>query len=628
MTLKRGERIFPGIEDEVALEQAKGTISNLVDAIIELATNSDDSYSSIEQEGGSPTGKIDIFVKKMKSGKFQELTIVDEGSGMTPEKLEKVICYGKKTSELYAGKSVRGFFGRGLKESILALGSGEILTVGEGKRTHGRYYYDFDKNKLTWITLDDGSKTNEKSFTKIKIISFEDESAKKCLCPDFEKLFGKIRDHFSLRDILRNPKRYITIAVEKSGKTDGAKKIWYKAPEGQQIENKKFYLKKGFGVADFNLYESHERLPFSKNDPESQAGVLIKTSNAILENQLFGFDNDPDAYYFFGEVRCPGIFNKLKKGERGIIRSDRKGLYWNHECCAELEKEIKNILSHHIDRKKKQAESPGKKKIIPAERANRFLKLIKKLNFLSKNLLGEVGPGPDLVPDDFKITHLTIYPPEASAGPNQDRVFSIYSLSSSLRDNPKVRISLDDPKGKFVLSDDNIMLHKHIKRDDLAFGYFKIKGFRSQDKTGLIAKQGSDEDYAEFIVGLEKKKKKKDDGPPKKRKGGLFKEIEFDIYDKNPPQRVYYDRNTGIIKIYVNYPGVSPFLNENGDGAETERGSLLLSELVAEAFCRETARRKVDKDSSDPEGKLDQYLKVYNEHLKLCVPIIHGIFLF
>jgi hypothetical protein len=624
MALKRGERIFPGIEDEVALVQAKGTISNLVDAIIELVTNSDDSYSSIEQEGRNTTGKIEIYVKKSKSGNCQEVQVSDEASGMTPDKLENVICYGRKTSELYAGKSARGFFGRGLKESILALGSGEILTVAEGKKTHGQYYYDFDKNKLTWITLDAGSETEESSFTKVIIRSSEDRPVK---CPDFDKLLCKLRDHFALRNILSNPKRYITIIVEKRSKIDGPRRLWYIAPAGQQIENRKIYLK-GLGIVDFNLYESHERLPFSRNDPESQAGILIKTSNAILENQLFGFDNDPDAHYFFGEIRCPGIFQKIKEGEKGIIRSDRKGIYWSYECCADLEKEIKLILAHHIERKKKQAEFPGKKQQMPVERAYKLLKLLKKLNSLGRELLGETGLGPDSIPDDFQISHLTIYPPEASAAPDQDRAFSVYNLTSILKDNAQVRVSLDDPKGKFPLSSDSIILRKHVKREDLVFGYFKIKGFRPQDKTGIIVRQGKDEDYAEFTVGIEKKKRKaKSNEPPKKQKGGLFKEVIFDTFDRNPPQRVFYDRNTGVIRIYIYYPGVFPYLGENGDGSETERGSLLLSELVGEAFCRETARRKVDKDIFDPEAKLDQYLKVYNDHLKLCVPIIHSIFL-
>ena len=90
---------------------------------------------------------------------------------------------------------------------------------------------------------------------------------------------------------------------------------------------------------------------------------------------------------------------------------------------------------------------------------------------------------------------------------------------------------------------------------------------------------------------------------------------------------MYYDRNSGIVRIYINYPGVLPYLGEKGEGSESERGSILLSELLAEAFCRETARRKVASDIFDPEAQLDQYLKVYNEHLKLCIPIIQGIFL-
>lgn len=628
MVLKKGEQIFPGLEDEVALEQAKGTISNLYDAIVELVTNSDDSYLSIEQEGRNVTGKIEIFVKKSKRGKLFALSVIDEASGMTPEKLENVIRFGKKTSDLYIGKSVRGFLGRGLKESIIALGTGEILTVAEGKRTHGKYCYDFNKGKLTWTTYDDGSKTKECSGSKIVITARETEIIK---CHEFDTIYKKIRDHFALRDILSNPNRKVFLSVEKLGyktkKIEGPIQLRFKSHTGQQIENKKLYLK-GFGVADFKLYETSERLYFSRNDPCSLAGILIKTSNATLENQLFGYDNNPDAHYFFGEIHCPGIFEKIKAKERGLLRSDRKGLYWSHNLCIELEKDIKTVLLHHVERKMKQAQSQQKRQDMPEERAKKFKKLFKKLNSLGRQLLSEIGPGPFIEPDNLEISQLTIFPAEAIAPPDQDRPFSIYAMSRSLKNSPKVHISLDNPKGKFVLSNNTIILNKHSKRDDLVVGYFKIKGFRTQDKTGIIAKQGSEEDYAEFAVGVtNKKEKSKSKEPPKKRKGGLFKDIEFDTFDKNPPQRVYYDRNTGIVRIYINYPGVLPYLGEKGEGSESERGSILLSELLAEAFCRETARRKVASDIFDPEAQLDQYLKVYNEHLKLCIPIIQGIFL-
>jgi len=628
MALIKGEEIYPGLEDEVALEQAKGTISNVVDAIVELMTNSDDSYSSIEQEHGSASGRIDIFVNKLKGGRLKELKIADSATGMSPSKLEKVICYGKKTSETFSGKSVRGFFGRGLKESIIALGTGEITTVAASKRTHGKYYYDYEKAKLVWRTYDAGTDTKSSSGTQIVISSRENDELS---CPEFDTLLSKIQDHFALRDILINKNRKVFLTLKKTGgkneKTEGPQQIKYEPNTGQQIENQKLYLS-GFGVADFKLYEAPERLYFARNDPSSRAGILIKTSNATLENQLFGFDNDPDAHYFFGEIRCPGILEKLRAGEKGLIKSDRKGLYWNHKYGLELEDSIKKILWHHIERKKQQNASQQQRGAIPTERANKIERLLRKLNSLAKDLLdATTGVAPLADPDEQKISHLTIFPTEAIAPPMQDREFSVYAPLGATEKNERVQIRLDDPKGKFNISSDSIALRKHNKRNDLFIGYFKIKGFREQDRTGIVAKLGREEDYAEFAVAIGKWKKKKGKEPPQKRRGGFFKDIEFDTFDATPPQRVYFDRKTGVVKIYINYPGISPYLGANGDGTESERGSLLLSELIAEAFCRETARRKVEEGFSDPEARLDQYMKYYNDHLRGCIPIIHGIFM-
>ena len=113
MVLKKGEQIFPGLEDEVALEQAKGTVSNLVDAIVELVTNSDDSYSIIEQDGGTPSGKIEIYVKKLKGGKMQDDT-------------HKNISCDKKILKIFPNGSRLNF----QKEEILNL-SGLLQTILE-----------------------------------------------------------------------------------------------------------------------------------------------------------------------------------------------------------------------------------------------------------------------------------------------------------------------------------------------------------------------------------------------------------------------------------------------------------------------------------------------------------------
>jgi len=640
MTLQKGKTIFPGVEDEVALEQAKGTISSLMDAVVELVTNSDDSYLSMEQDGRRVPGTIEICVERLKGGKLRKFVISDEASGMSSAKIEEIICYGKRTSEMYKGKSVRGFFGRGLKESIIALGTGEIVSRASGRRTRGTYYYDFERNKLAWQTVDADVKTDRPSGTTITITPRMGESVK---CPTFETLLGRFQLHFALRDILSSPKREVKLTLLTAGlkqpKLEGPRALRYRPPRGQQIENRKIHTR-GFGVAHFNLFEAPERLNFARNDPTSEAGILIKTGNATLDNQLFGFDNDPNAHYFFGDIRCPGIADAIRAHSRGLVRPDRSGLNWRHEHCRELEARIKEILSRHIQRKREQASARRKPDEMPKERAAKLKRTFRKLNALGREILAEPGLGPGTLPSGLAIEHLTIYPAEASAPPDKDRTFTVYAPADGPTTrsgaatgrrpvaNRPVSVALDDPTGRFVLSTTTVSLKKHKARPDLATGSFTIKGFRQRTKTGIIARQDADEDYAEFVVRPERKAdRQKGKEAPRERKGGLFRNIVFDTLDEQPLQRVYYNRSTGDITIYTCYPGIRPHLGANGAGSETERGSLLLSELIAEAFCRETARRKVESESLGPEAQLDQYLKIYNEHLKLCIPIVQGIWL-
>jgi len=430
-----------------------------------------------------------------------------------------------------------------------------------------------------------------------------------------------------------SPKRKVKLIVEHLGFRKGKKpdevNLRFTESLGQQIVDKKLYLN-GFGIATFKLYESSTKLEFSRNDSGSLAGILIKTSNSTFENQLFGFDNEPYAHYFFGELSCPGILDKMKEGDTSFIRADRKGLYWKHEFCSEIENNIKESLSHHIDRKKKQDESSKISKKMPSERKEKIEKLFKKLNELGRELIPDSGVGPYIEQDKLEeISKLTIFPAEATELPEKFRAFSVYTLYENLKENQIAELTLDDQKGKFEFNKTKINLKKHKKKDNLAIGSFQIRGFRESDKTGIIVRHGKSEDIAEFKIGIPivRNKKSKSDETPKKRKGGMFKELVFDEWEKDPPQRVYFDRETGILRIYIHYPGIIPYLGENGEGSDSERGSILLSELVAEAFCRETARRKLEDDYVDPIAHLDQYIKNYNTHLKRCIPIIHRIWI-
>ena len=95
-------------------QQAEATIQNLIDAVVELVTNSDDSYIRLESEEKKHTGQIEIYVSREKGGRVKEFYIKDFAEGMSKEDLEKAIAYGEEISGFIEGKSVRGLLGRGL----------------------------------------------------------------------------------------------------------------------------------------------------------------------------------------------------------------------------------------------------------------------------------------------------------------------------------------------------------------------------------------------------------------------------------------------------------------------------------------------------------------------------------
>lgn len=100
-------------------------------ALVELITNSDDSYRRLESVGLPTTGNIIVeVIRKRKNSIF---TVIDQAEGFDSQRMdESVGGFGGDTSGLKKGMEVRGFFGRGLKEAILGLGNGSVISVKDG----------------------------------------------------------------------------------------------------------------------------------------------------------------------------------------------------------------------------------------------------------------------------------------------------------------------------------------------------------------------------------------------------------------------------------------------------------------------------------------------------------------
>lgn len=596
---------------------AKATVKNLIDGLVELITNSDDSYKRLEEKDSKINKKIiRIYVDRKKGGICEKLIVQDFAEGMTKEELEKAIEFAGETSGFTIGKSVRGFFGRGLKETIIALGEGEIKTVKDGKLCKTRVWFDRTKKRPQYDDelLNDIQSTSEPNGTEISI-NITNEKIK---IPEFEKFKEHLSKHYALRDIMASSdKREILLTFEdkKRNLKIMDEPITFSYPNGKKIKEEVFTIL-GYGdKAKITIYESPTPLDSPRYNPYGLAGILIKTKGAILDNQLFKFENDHAALYFFGEVMCDGLEERLRKGETEIIDPNRAGLEWRHEYCQALATEIERILEPLIFEKKKLLEKKPKKEV--KKSAVKMLRsLTSLLNEIANQELEEVPEVP--IDELMPITSLEIKPTQANIPLDRPRIFTIYAPAKIVQEEGnEVHIKSDTADIQPLAS--IVKVEKHPKYPEILYRYFKVVGKRENAEGTLTVKLGSRIASSKVRVApfKERRKSSKLIG----RKGGFISGFDYD-YSESPMQRTFYNRNTGIITIFMKSPSIAPIIKGGLDGIETPEGRILFAELVGEAFCRELARRKLDVNPPPPGSEIDAF---NNEVNKIQRRVLHHI---
>ena len=112
------------------LQQADQAIKkDVIRALVELITNSDDSYNRLEARGNEVDGRIIVDVQRRRQSE-SVLTVRDFGEGMDGLLLDKALgVYADETSGYEFGEPVRGLFGRGVKDAILGLGEGAVTGI-------------------------------------------------------------------------------------------------------------------------------------------------------------------------------------------------------------------------------------------------------------------------------------------------------------------------------------------------------------------------------------------------------------------------------------------------------------------------------------------------------------------
>ncbi len=580
-------------------QMVHATIKNIVDAIVELVTNSDDSYNKIKKS--DMKGKIEVFITRDKKGFCNELKIIDHAGGMDLPMLDNALTFAGVTSGFYEGKTVRGFFGRGLKESGLKLGITTISTIKDGKLAEAEFQWDKNEKKAICRISEDTISIDDETRKKLGIITGNGTNVsiicnKEVMkCPDYKTLKSQFENHYALREINSSNIREVVLnytSEEKDRKESYKTEIQYEYPQGKELLNgEKVKLPEFNDEIIITLYESNIALEKPYNNPYAKSGLLIKTSGAILDNQLFRYGGEAVGCYFFGTVECEGIARRIRENdETSLIDPNRGGIEWKHRYCQAIQNEVEKIIEPFIEKKRRELEKDKPKPKISEKTKKIFDNLCSLLNKFAKEEIKDLDlEGDEGLDTGDKIKNLIIRPEKIKLQLNKERQVSVYMPLQGLGVN-KVKIESDNPLIQVL--DSEVIMSAYNKYPTILRGRFRLIGRKVGEIGTITCSIMGDIATAEASVVPETKSKDKDT-TLRKPKGGIFTGIEANT-ESEPDQRVRYEANTGKIQIYTEFPSVSLYFNSGNLDLKNLDQKAMLAELIGEAFCRYMARYLID----------------------------------
>jgi hypothetical protein len=573
-------------------------------ALVELITNSDDSYARLEKSGKSVTNHILIKYERHQTGAV--LVVADLAEGMSFERVCTILVYGGAHSPLARGEGVgRGYFGRGLKQAIYGLGHGWIETIHAGRfsrielfrNENGGYLYDDWGGDRPAAAKDYSRLGIDDSGTQVTIV-IENTHVN---ISHYRSVILAVANNIYLRDVLT--RRNIELLHLQQGK-----EIERRGPVSH--EELPSILLLGPEQAGSFVYEQEE-YPFTltlkrvldgeltlKGD-ERTNGLVILSGMAVLDCQLFDYENQVGTENLFGIVRCAALIEKLSQG-MAIISDERAGLNQKNPFVEAFSQAISRMVEPYV-----LAEQEKLKHLERATTSGRTRHMIEHLlQHMSRAAVQDLGiilPPPDLETGAFaeaefpaalrfttpfyyrKINHsfhiaLLVDPRQFSG----DEVLTFsYTLPDSMHIEPALAAlpvsELDDRQRiEWTMVGDAAGEHGEINvRAGTYWAWCEVvvaedASRHSRGCLGHFAKRSLPRDHgADMFVGYE------------------FRNL------NNELDRAVYSAEERKIIINTGAPTVQLYLDGRGHFRDSAR--LVLAELFMDVISDELARRLVNK---------------------------------
>jgi hypothetical protein len=301
-------------------QNAQTAVRDIFDAITELVTNADDAYSRAHM-----SGRIDIEVERRRKG-ATILKVRDFATGFTYQEMDsKLVSLGSRSnSGLASGEDVRGTNSRGAKD-VATLGSVTFESIStELQYTHCQISPSGDFDIWPEISVSPAIRARlgipQGSGT---LVTMEVDAT--CQVPQHGNLLLKLGQLVSLREILSDPKRQVSL---RDLVQDREERLQARTPEGTERVNETISIP-GYPDAKAKLIIKRSKKPLENRGKFREGGILIKSRKAVHEATLFApeYEHDPHAALFFGRLRCEYIddlWNDYdERKERGLSLDPR-----------------------------------------------------------------------------------------------------------------------------------------------------------------------------------------------------------------------------------------------------------------------------------------------------------------
>lgn len=434
--------------------------------LVELITNSDDSYRNLEDDGKRTSGKIRIEIERKKMGQPSIVIVRDRAEGMDRvEMYDKLGGLGERTSGFEKGKPRRGLNGRGAKD-IAAFGTVHFESIKEDE--YNRLVITpslncrFTEPRPEKVTSEIREKLGIRKGNGT-VVTIEVESRFINRIPQHETLLKDFSRYYSLRDLFSNPRREVTLVDLKKTREEP---LFYKYPSGELVYDGDIVIP-DYPAAKAHFIVYKHPTPFEQGTltlAPHREGILVKSAAAIHDCTYFTLDSEVLSWRLTGQLFCEYIDQLIREYDnreeanpdnpnhplnnpQRLLDPFRDGLILEHPFVRALYKKCKETLEPFIE-ELKATEKPSKRDVTDKNLKRKLRTLSREISRVFENKLRELEEEitPGIIPKELSIGLHIIPPDEQPIIVNQPKTFSvIIKHYEALDDSLPVNVVSSDP---------------------------------------------------------------------------------------------------------------------------------------------------------------------------------------